>query len=136
MAWPSWARGRNRRIFNPYYANQVIEMDITTATEGGLVTVTDDLRYMPDQATGVPTVANGGVVIHSAGDVTVKWRLRPGLLWSDGQPLTCDDYSFTNDWILDPANTGLSRRQGRLPDAGRAPALRSRPARHDPSIST
>ena len=63
-----------------------------------------------------PTAA---VVIHAAGDVTVKWRLRPGLLWSDGQPLTCDDYSFTNQWILDPANTGLAAgKTGYLTRAG------------------
>ena len=37
-------------MFDPYYAYQVIEADIATATEGGLVTVTDDLRYLPDQA--------------------------------------------------------------------------------------
>jgi peptide/nickel transport system substrate-binding protein len=39
--------------------------------------------------------------------MTVTWKLRPGLKWSDGSPLTCDDYKYTQDWIMDKDNTGL-----------------------------
>ena len=28
-------------------------------------------------------------------------------MWSDGSPLTCDDYKFTQTWIMDKGNTGL-----------------------------
>ena len=95
--------------FNQYYQAQVTEANLTAATQGGLVTVTNDFKYAPDQATEIPTLDNGGVQVPGAsGDaMTVTWKLRPGLKWSDGSPLTCDDYKFTQDWIMDKDNTGL-----------------------------
>ena len=95
--------------FNFYYQGQVTEANLSAATEGGLVTVTDDFKYAPDQAAEIPTLDNGGVKVPGDnGDaMTVTWKLRPGLKWSDGSPLTCDDYKFTQDWIMDKDNTGL-----------------------------
>jgi peptide/nickel transport system substrate-binding protein len=95
--------------FNVYYQGQVTEANLTSATQGGLVTVTNDFKYAPDQATEIPTLDNGGVKVPGDGGdaMTVTWKLRSGLMWSDGQPLTCDDYKFTQDWIMDKANTGL-----------------------------
>jgi peptide/nickel transport system substrate-binding protein len=100
-------------LFNPYYTNNVTEADIVTATQGGLVTSTDDFKYAPDFATEIPTVANGGVQVPGAdGDgQTVTWTLRDGLKWSDGSALTCDDFVFTLAWHTDPANTGIPEGQ-------------------------
>ncbi len=108
-------------LFNPYYYNQVTEADVTTATQGGLITSTDDFKYAPDFAVSIPTTDNGGVVVAEDGKVTITWKLRDGLAFSDGTPLTCDDYAFTAGWIIDPANTGLpSGKSGYLTDAGLA----------------
>lgn len=108
-------------LFNPYYFNQVTEADVTTATQGGLITSTDDFKYAPDQAVSIPTTANGGVVVNEDGTVTITWELREGLAWSDGTPLTCDDYAFTLDWIVNPENTGLpAGKSGYLTDEGLA----------------
>jgi len=52
-------------------------------------------QLMPGIATTVPTVANGGV---SADLKTVTFNLRPGLVWSDGQPLDARDVDFS--WKL------------------------------------
>jgi ABC-type transport system substrate-binding protein len=94
-------------LFNPYYTNNVTEADIATATNGGLITSTDDFKYAPDFAKSIPTVDNGGVVLGQNGDaMTVTWELRD-VKWSDGTPITCDDYSFTLDWYTDDANTGI-----------------------------
>jgi peptide/nickel transport system substrate-binding protein len=94
--------------FNYYYQAQVTEANLSSATQGALVTVTDDFKYAPDQATEIPTLDNGGVTLGQGGDaMTVTWKLRPDLKWSDGQALTCDDYKYTQDWIMDKGNTGL-----------------------------
>ena len=95
--------------FNQYYQAQVTEANLTSATQGGLVTSTNDFKYAPDQATEIPTLDNGGVKVPGDGSdaMTVTWKLRPGLKWSDGSALTCDDYKFTQDWIMDKGNTGL-----------------------------
>jgi len=108
-------------LFNPYYYNQVTEADVTTATQGGLITSTDDFKYAPDFAVSIPTTDNGGVMVAEDGKVTINWTLRDGLAFSDGAPLTCDDFAFTAGWIIDPANTGLpAGKSGYLTDAGLA----------------
>ena len=52
-------------------------------------------QLMPGIATAVPTIANSGV---SADLKTVTFHLRPGLLWSDGQPLDARDVDYS--WKL------------------------------------
>jgi len=37
----------------------------------------------------------------------VTWTLRDGLKWSDGQPLTCDDFKYAWEWVLDKDNVGV-----------------------------
>jgi len=33
--------------------------------------------------------------------------IREDAKWSDGTPITCDDFSYTLDWYIDDANTGI-----------------------------
>ncbi|HEY7735372.1 MAG TPA: peptide ABC transporter substrate-binding protein [Candidatus Limnocylindrales bacterium] len=103
-----FADWQEANLFNPYYFNQVTEANVNTATWDTLVTSTNDFKYAPSQATEIPTLDNGGVTQGEGGDaMTVTWTLRDGLLWSDGEPLTCDDFVFTLGWIMDPATVGL-----------------------------
>src|SRR5713101_1805113 len=60
-----------------------------------LVYGTPQGQLMPGIATEVPTVANNGV---SADLKTVTFHLRPGLVWSDGQPLDARDVDYS--WKL------------------------------------
>ena len=92
--------------FNPYWVGQVTEANVQSAVFASLVVLTHDFKYAADLATEVPTVDNGGVKVPGDGGdaMTVTWTLRDGLKWSDGKPLTCDDFSFTQDWVLDPLN--------------------------------
>ncbi len=39
--------------------------------------------------------------------MTVTWKLRDGLKWSDGEPLTCDDFKYAWEWVMDKDNTGV-----------------------------
>jgi peptide/nickel transport system substrate-binding protein len=95
--------------FNPYYLSQVTEANVASAVWSTLVVFTNDYRYAPDLATSVPTLDNGGVKAPGDGGdaMTVTWTLRPGLKWSDGQPLTCDDFKYAYDWVLDKDNVGV-----------------------------
>jgi len=96
--------------FNPYYTTQVTEANVNSATFATLITLTNDYKYAADLATEVPTTENGGV--KAPGDngdaMTVTWKLKDGLKWSDGEPLTCDDFKYTYDWVLDKDNIGLA----------------------------
>jgi peptide/nickel transport system substrate-binding protein len=102
-----FADWQEAHIFNPYYYNEVTEANVATTTQAGLITSTDDYKYAPDLAVSIPTTDNGGVVVNADKSMTVTWQLRDGLMWSDGQPLTCDDFAFTVDWIIDPQNVGM-----------------------------
>jgi peptide/nickel transport system substrate-binding protein len=94
--------------FNPFYVGQVTEANVASAAWANLYTLTYDLRYAPDLATSIPTIDNGGVVLDQGGDaMTVTWELRPDLKWSDGEPLTCDDFLYSVEWIKDPDNVGV-----------------------------
>ncbi len=64
-------------------------------------------NFVPELAADVvPSAVNGGI---SSDGLTITWKLKPGLLWSDGQPLTSADVLFTWQSIMDPRNTPLSR---------------------------
>jgi peptide/nickel transport system substrate-binding protein len=102
-----WQEANN---FQPYYSSNQTEANVISATTATLVVFTADLRYGPDLAKDVPTVANGGVKVPGDGDdaMTVTWTLRDGLKWSDGEPLTCDDFKYAWEWVLDPDNVGVT----------------------------
>jgi peptide/nickel transport system substrate-binding protein len=95
--------------FNPFYINVTTEAAVASATWATLTVVTSDGRYAPDLAANIPTIANGGVRVPGEADdaMTVTWKLREGLRWSDGADLTCDDFKYAWKWVLDPGNAGV-----------------------------
>jgi peptide/nickel transport system substrate-binding protein len=58
----------------------------------GLVGVNPDGDFYPILAAELPTHDNGGV---SEDNLTVTWKLKSGVTWSDGEPFTSDDVLFT-----------------------------------------
>ncbi|HEY6569266.1 MAG TPA: peptide ABC transporter substrate-binding protein [Candidatus Limnocylindrales bacterium] len=95
--------------FNPFRSSQVTEANIGALTFHSLLTISDDFKYIPQLAAEpVPTTENGGVTVGEGGDaMTVTWKLRDGLKWSDGEPLTCDDFKYAWEWTMDPDNVGV-----------------------------
>ncbi|MCC6801995.1 MAG: peptide ABC transporter substrate-binding protein, partial [Anaerolineae bacterium] len=58
--------------------------------------------YLVDE---IPTVDNGGV---SEDLLSITWKLKEGLVWSDGTPVTAEDAVFSWQYCTDPA-TGCSQ---------------------------
>jgi peptide/nickel transport system substrate-binding protein len=58
--------------------------------------------YFPVLASELPSLENGGL---SADFLTVTYKIKPGILWSDGEPFTADDIVFTFDVFMDPNST-------------------------------
>jgi len=58
-------------------------------------------NLIPDLATQVPTLRNGGI---SRDGKTITVHLRRGVKWSDGAPLTAADWLFTYHAAMNPAN--------------------------------
>lgn len=62
-------------------------------------------RLIPQAAEAIPTLENGGVtLVDDAGArrMRVTWRLREGLRWADGHPVSADDFVFTWRLYQDP----------------------------------
>ena len=79
----------------PNLSSETFASMVMDGLYAGLVYGTPQGQLMPGLATQVPTTANGGV---SADLKTVTFTLRPGLKWSDGQPLDARDVDFS--WKL------------------------------------
>ncbi len=79
-------------------------------------------RPQPALLARIPTVANGDL---SADGRTIVYRLRPGVRWSDGVPVTSADVLFTLHAILNPANPVRSLEGYDLIDRATAPNART-----------
>lgn len=99
----------------PHYENQTVTGIVNYGVVEGLAGTTTEGEYVPLLATKVPTLANGGAVVKGT-KLDVTWELRPGLKWSDGQPLTSADIKYTWEiWMKDPKvnnRTGFSEIEG------------------------
>ena len=56
---------------------------------------------VPDALSEVPTIANGDV---SKDGLTLKYKIRPNIKWQDGVPLTCNDFKFTWQVVMNTHN--------------------------------
>jgi peptide/nickel transport system substrate-binding protein len=64
-----------------------------------------DGTLIPNLITEVPTVENG---LLSEDLKSVTYKVLDGVTWADGEPLTADDFLFTYEWVIDPANASVS----------------------------
>ena len=87
-------------ILNPYLSGGTKDLEAASMILEPLARFDESGNLTPWLAASVPTVANGGV---SADLRTVTWKLREGLVWSDGSPVTAADVAFTAEYCLDPA---------------------------------
>ena len=69
-------------------------------------------------AAELPTLENGGV---SEDLKTVTWKLKPGVVWSDGTPVHREDVKFTWEAARDAANGSVVASDYELIDDVQAP---------------
>jgi peptide/nickel transport system substrate-binding protein len=67
----------------------------------GMWSFDDGNKPVLELATEIPSSENGGV---SADGKTITYKLREDVTWSDGEPLTADDFVFTYDMIMSDKN--------------------------------
>jgi len=92
---------------NPLYTQMwftAIVLDTSLAT--GLLMYNEKNETIPWIAKEIPTKENGGI---SADDKTITYKLREDAKWSDGQPITADDYVFTWQMIMSDKNKVQTR---------------------------
>jgi peptide/nickel transport system substrate-binding protein len=72
----------------------------------GLWSFDENNQPVPELAAEIPTADNGGV---SADGKTLTIKLRDDVTWSDGTPLTADDFVFTYQMIMSEKNVAQTR---------------------------
>ncbi|MDS9467249.1 peptide ABC transporter substrate-binding protein [Paracoccus sp. MBLB3053] len=84
---------------NIYLSGGTKELIASSAVLEPLAGAMPDGTLYPRLASEIPTLENGGI----AEDLkSVTWKLREGVKWSDGSPLTADDVVFTAQYCMDP----------------------------------
>jgi len=92
-------------LLNYFLADAAIVRQVAEATDmTGLVTIDEKGEFVAMLAEDIPTQANGGL---SDDYLTVTWKLKPGLKWSDGEAITSDDIKFTWEVLSNPASGAL-----------------------------
>ncbi|AML53234.1 peptide ABC transporter substrate-binding protein [Falsihalocynthiibacter arcticus] len=79
-------------LMNPYLSGGTKDLEAGSLVIEPLARYNQDGTIVPFLVESVPTVENGGV---SEDLTTITWKLKSGLLWSDGTPLTSEDVRFT-----------------------------------------
>lgn len=86
-------------ILNPYLSSGTKDVETASLILEGLAGFDEKGEVFPRLAVEIPTVANGGITE----DLTqITWKLQPGLLWSDGTPVTAADAKFTWEYCTHP----------------------------------
>jgi peptide/nickel transport system substrate-binding protein len=92
----------------PFFSIGTSTFDALGPVLRGLYTTDNDGQWVPDLGVEIPSVENGDVAKSSSGDeFTVTLKLKPGLQWSDGTPLTMNDFKATYDWAVEVGKSGV-----------------------------
>ena len=92
------------QILNGYISggDLAVTTDATSGILEGPLEILPDLSYAPQLADGEPEVK-------SEDPLVVEFRLKEGITFSDGKPLTSADAKWTFDQIMNPDNQIVSR---------------------------
>lgn len=92
-------------LLNPHFASGTKDQIASRIFYEPLAGWDKDGNLFPQLAAEVPSKANGGL---SADGKEVIWKLKPGVKWHDGKPLTADDAIFTWEYAADPATAAYT----------------------------
>lgn len=84
---------------NPYLSGGTKDIESSSLVVEPLARYDQDGNMVPWLAEEVPTVENGGV---SSDLKSITWKIKDGILWSDGSPLTSKDVQFTWQYCTHP----------------------------------
>lgn len=86
-------------IFNPLKSTLEVDRGAQFAMFDSLWRVNEKSELVPNLATEIPTVENGGI---SEDGLTYTFKLREDAKWHDGEPLTAADVVFSHNTIVNP----------------------------------
>ncbi|MGE5602086.1 MAG: peptide ABC transporter substrate-binding protein [Nitrososphaerales archaeon] len=87
-------------VLNPHLAPAAKDRSACRIAYEPLASYNRDGNLVPFLAAEIPTLENGGVALDGR---SVTWKLKQGVLWSDGKPFTAADVLFTYKFATNPA---------------------------------
>jgi peptide/nickel transport system substrate-binding protein len=92
-------------LLNPHFATGTKDQDASRIFYEPLASWDVDGHLNPILAAEIPSIQNGGL---AADGKSVTWKIKPGVKWHDGKPLTADDLVFNWEYSTDPATAAVS----------------------------
>ena len=92
-------------LLNPHFAVGTKDRDGSRMFYEPLASFDPDGNLLPTLAAEIPTRENGGL---SADGMSVTWKLKKGVKWHDGKPVTADDMIFNWQYAKDPATAAVT----------------------------
>ncbi len=89
-------------ILNVHFAQGTKDQAASSLVLEPLIDVDLDGSLVPVLAAEVPSLENGGV---AEDGMSVTYKLKEGVVWSDGEPFTAADVQFTYEYVSDPDAT-------------------------------
>ena len=86
-------------IQNPYLSGGTKDIESSSLVLEPLAYYNETGTMVPALALEIPTIENGGV---SADLTSITWKLKPGVVWSDGSAFTSADVVFSGDYCMHP----------------------------------
>ncbi|MBI2917374.1 MAG: peptide ABC transporter substrate-binding protein [Chloroflexi bacterium] len=91
------------QTLDPNRASWAGDLSVISQVFEGLLGFNQDLSIKAVGARDIPSVANNGI---SADGLTFTFKLRDGVKWSDGQPVTAQNYEYSIKRTLSPELAG------------------------------
>jgi peptide/nickel transport system substrate-binding protein len=96
-----WGEFTEPDTLNPMLSSLQVSVEESMLWAGYLFEYDDRNEFVPELATQMPTVANGGI---SRDGMAITYHLRPGVRWQDGAPFGADDVIFSWRAVMNPRN--------------------------------
>jgi peptide/nickel transport system substrate-binding protein len=87
-------------ILNPHFSQGDKDSSASSLVLEPLVDLDLEGNLIPILAAEVPSIENGGV---AEDGLSVTYKLKEGVLWSDGEPFTAEDVRFTWEYAINEA---------------------------------
>ena len=93
-------------FLNVLYTQGGNSLSSSKLAQRGLLFTDAEANWVGELATDVPTLENGGV---SEDGLTITYKLRDGVTWHDGEPVTSADVKATWEMIMNPDYAVITR---------------------------
>jgi len=90
---------------NRFYSNKWFAQILEQVWNAAAWEYDDKNEPFPVLVTEIPSPDNGGI---SADGKVITMKLRDDITWSDGKPITADDFVFTYEMVISPKNAVTS----------------------------